>query len=289
MKIFTLLFLLLSTLFAVRVEFEVLGSGGPEIDGRASASYIVWIDGKARVLIDAGSGSMLRFEQSGAQLEDLEVIVLTHVHIDHSVDLPAYIKAGYFSDRRSALPIIGPDGNRHFPDIEDFLDALFGDSGAYRYMKDVLDEESDSFQIIPVEIDSSIPVRKIFKTFSLDLINVNHGNVPAIAVRVNIENQSLMVSGDTNNENKSLQKLAKNVDLFVAHHAIPEFARGYATHLHMTPSTIAEVAQTGAVKKVLLTHRMRRTLGNEKESLEIIHKKYKGEVLLAEDRMKMEL
>jgi len=81
MKVFLAMLLLISVAFAQKVEFEVLGSGGPEIDGRASASYIVWIDNKARVLIDAGSGSMLRFEQSGAKIEDLEAIVLTIVLI----------------------------------------------------------------------------------------------------------------------------------------------------------------------------------------------------------------
>lgn len=287
-KVFLML-LLVSSVYAQKVEFEVLGSGGPELDGRASASYIVWIDDKARVLIDTGSGSMLRFEQSGAKLEDLEVIVLTHMHIDHSVDLPSYIKAGYFSNRKEVLPIIGPDGSRNFPDIEDYLEALFGSNGAYQYMSDVLEENSDSFQIVPVEIDSSSVIHKSFQNFSLDLTNVNHGNVPAIAVRINIASKSILVSGDTNNENHSLQKLAKNVDLFVAHHAISQDAQGYATHLHMKPLEIGIVAREANVKKVLLTHRMKRTIGSENETLESIAKSYKGEVLFAEDRMKIML
>src|SRR5580658_1660035 len=42
------------------VELQVLGSGGPELqDKRASSSYVVWRDGKARVLIDAGGGAAL--------------------------------------------------------------------------------------------------------------------------------------------------------------------------------------------------------------------------------------
>ena len=43
------------------VAVQVLGSGGPEMRGRASSSYIVWLDGKARVLVDSGGGSALRF------------------------------------------------------------------------------------------------------------------------------------------------------------------------------------------------------------------------------------
>jgi hypothetical protein len=45
------------------VAVQVLGSGGPELQAkRASSSYLVWQDGQARVLIDAGGGSGLRRE-----------------------------------------------------------------------------------------------------------------------------------------------------------------------------------------------------------------------------------
>jgi len=40
------------------IAVQVLGSGGPELqDKRACSSYLVWQDGQARVLVDAGGGS----------------------------------------------------------------------------------------------------------------------------------------------------------------------------------------------------------------------------------------
>ena len=284
----TLLILLTAvTIYASEVTLEVLGSGGPELDGRASTSYLLWIDNKARLIVDMGSGSMLRFEEEHAKLEDLEAVVLTHLHIDHCVDLPSFVKAGYFSQRKKSLDIIGPDDNWYFPSTEDYLDALFGRSGAYRYMKDVLDDDSDSFQIIPFDIDEKT-VKK-YKDFTLTLIPVYHGNVPALALRIDIGDKSILISGDTNDKNKNLEKIAKGVDLFVAHHAIPEHAQGYATQLHMKPKTIANVAKSAHVKRVLLTHRMKRTLGNEKESLKVIQSIYTGKVEFAEDKMKIQL
>ena len=51
------------------VAVQILGSGGPRAGtGRASASYLVWVDGRARVMVDAGGGSFVRFGESGARL-----------------------------------------------------------------------------------------------------------------------------------------------------------------------------------------------------------------------------
>ncbi|MEO1204683.1 MAG: MBL fold metallo-hydrolase, partial [Pseudomonadota bacterium] len=47
------------------VAVQVLGSGGPIADDdRASSGYLVWVDGKARAMIDAGNGSLLRFAEA---------------------------------------------------------------------------------------------------------------------------------------------------------------------------------------------------------------------------------
>ncbi len=289
MKFLLALFICSTLLFSANVELEILGSGGPEIDGRASTSYLLWIDNEAKLLIDMGSGSMLRFEESGAKLQTLEATVLTHLHIDHSVDLPSFVKAGYFSSRSEALEVIAPGGNKFFPSIKEFLNNLFGKNGAYRYMNDVLSSQSDSFQIIPYEIKQKGIITKQYKDFTLKLISVHHGIVPALALRIDVGSKSIVISGDTNNENYKLDKIAKNADLFIAHHAIPEHAGKFAKDLHMNPSIIANIAQKADVKKIVLTHRMNRTVGHEEESLRIVKNIFKGEVIFAEDRMRLKL
>jgi ribonuclease BN (tRNA processing enzyme) len=288
MRFVTLLFLTAAYLSAGS-EIEILGSGGPEIDGRASTSYLLWIDGEARLLVDMGSGSMLRFEESGAELETLETVVLTHLHIDHTVDLPSFVKAGFFSSRRKPLEIIAPYGNSRFPSVGEFLENLFGEKGAYRYMHDVLTPQSDSFQIIPFEVKKDSIITKRYRDFSLRLITVHHGIVPALALRIDIDDKSIVISGDTNDEDKNLEKIAENADLFIVHHAIPEHAGEVAKTLHMRPSEIAYVAKKAGVKKVVLTHRMNRTLNKEEESMKIINGIYSGKILFAEDRMRIRL
>jgi len=287
MKLFTILLLLVYSVFAKYVSIQILGSGGPELDGRASSSYLLWIDNEAKLIIDMGSGSMLRFEENGAKIETLEAVVLTHLHIDHSVDLPAFVKAGYFSKRSANLDIIGPYKNAAFPSISEFLEGLFGSQGVYRYMQDVLTPQSDSFEIIPVEINATHIITRKYKSFTLQLINVHHGVVPALAVAILVDGKKIVISGDTNDENKNLEKIALNADIFIAHHAIPEDANNFAKTLHMQPSTIAKIAKKSHVKQLILSHRMNRTKNKKDESLKIIQKAYKGKVIFAQDNMRL--
>src|SRR5258708_8528309 len=50
---------------------QILGSGGPAINReRASASYLLWVGGPAKMLVDMGGGTDLRFGQPGAKLSD---------------------------------------------------------------------------------------------------------------------------------------------------------------------------------------------------------------------------
>jgi len=122
------------------VQLQILGSGGPELgDRRASSSYLVWQEGRARVLIDSGGGSALRFGQAGAQVADLDAVLFTHLHIDHSADFPALIEFSYFEERARPLPVYGPPGNENFPSTTEFVADLFdGKRGAYRHLSDFL-------------------------------------------------------------------------------------------------------------------------------------------------------
>jgi len=284
MKILLLLLSLLTFTLAKEIKIEILGSGGPEIDGRASTSYLLWVDNEAKLIVDMGSGSMLRFEESNAKIETLEAVVLTHLHIDHSVDLPAFVKAGYFSKRSAALDIIGPYANGSFPSIGEFLEGLFGKNGVYRYMQDVLTPQSDSFEIIPIEINSNAVITRKYEDFTLKLINVHHGSVPALGLAILVDGKKIVISGDTDDAEKHLEKLLQNADIFIAHHAIPEDANSFAKSLHMQPSTIAKIAQKANVKQILLTHRMNRTISKERETLKMMHRYYQGKIIFAKDK-----
>jgi ribonuclease BN (tRNA processing enzyme) len=93
----------------------------------------------------------------------------------------------------------------------------------------------------------------------------------------------LAFSGDMNGDKHTLPKLAAGVDVLVAHHAIPQNEQGAARNLHMPPSVIGEIAAEAKVKQLVLSHRMRRTLGREAESKREIRKRYSGPLVFADD------
>ncbi len=282
-----LIFFMPLYLFATDISIQVLGSGGPEVTERASASYLIKKDNKALILVDFGGGAFLRFAQAKADIQDLEAILITHLHIDHIVDLPALMKAGYFSSRRRSLVIVGPHGNRYFPGLSEYLEIQFGEDGAYRYMADILTTHSDSFTLLPQEI--SFKKEFQFKGFNVTTIPVQHGTVPALAYKIEIDGKSIVFSGDTTAHNKDLEKLSKDADILIAHHAIPQDGYLNARELHMTPERIAQIASIAKPKILLLSHRMKRTYGTEEESQDLIRQNYKGKIIWAEDLMNIDL
>lgn len=270
------------------VAVQVLGSGGPELqDKRASSSYLVWQDGRPRVLVDAGGGSALRFGQSGAQMSDLDLLLFTHFHVDHSGDFAALIKSSWFEDRKRPLPIYGPAGNDFMPSTTEFVSDFFGEKrGAYRYLSELLvPGEESSYKLQPhIVLGSASPVQ-VSRSGDLAVYSVRvvHGGVPALAWRVEVGNKRIVFSGDTNGEGTGLVQLATNADLFIAHNAVPEGAVGVERNLHMPPSVIGQISAEARVKHLVLSHRMLRTLGKEEQTQSEIKKRFSGPLDFAND------
>jgi ribonuclease BN (tRNA processing enzyme) len=270
------------------VAVQVLGSGGPELqDKRASSSYLVWEDGQAKALIDAGGGSALRFGESGAQMSQLDVILFTHFHVDHSADFSALIKSSWFEDRKRPLPIYGPPGNEFMPSTEEFVSDFFGDKhGAYRYLSELLvPGEEGSYKMQPHNVVAGSTPSMVFRDgdLAVSAVHVVHGGVPALAWRIETRGKRIVFSGDTNGEGEGLVRLAANADLFIGHNAVPEGATGVERRLHMPPSVIGQIAADAHVKSLVLSHRMLRTLGKENETQSEIKKRYSGPMVFAND------
>jgi len=270
------------------IRLQVLGSGGPEItDQRASSGYLIWRGDKAVVMVDAGSGTAFNFEKSGANITDLQAVLFTHFHVDHSVDFPTLIKASYFTDRKEDLRVLGPAGNARMPSATAYVESALGEQGSYRYLSNYVSEDGSAPYKVRVTDVPLSPRKK--NTYMLDsgiqlsAVPVEHGPLPAVAWRVEMDGCSISFSGDMNNRYGTLARLAESSDLLVANNVIPQEASGAARFLHMPPSEIGLIASQAEVKQLVLSHRMQRTLGREMETVLEIRKLYSGPVYFAND------
>ncbi len=269
---------------------QVLGSGGPELqDKRASTSYLIWDHGSARVILDAGGGSALRFGESGAQMSQVDVVLFSHFHVDHSGDFPALVFSSWFEDRKRPLPVYGPPGNEYMPSTTEFVHDLFSEPhGAWRYLSELVDPgEQGSYKLEPHDVVAGATPVLVLRNSRMTLyaVRVIHGAFPALAWRVEMGGKRIVFSGDTNGEGDGLTRLASDADLFVAHNAVPEGATGVERRLHMPPSVIGTIAANARVGQLVLSHRMLRTLGkqNQDQTQAEIERRYSGPIAFAND------
>jgi ribonuclease BN (tRNA processing enzyme) len=269
---------------------QILGSGGPEFDAeRAATGYVVWRHGKALAIVDAGSGTHLRFAQAGGDFNDVQAMFFTHLHADHSADFVSYIKSSYFTTRTQALQVFGPTGNAQLPSMTDHVQHLFAQPGGlYPYLSNYLKPatpDSDAYAIQAHNVDAngtSVVALGDIDGVKVSAISVEHGALPAVAWRFDVDGQSVAFTGDMSGLTGHFPKLAHDADLVVAHHAITWRHAG-VFHLHMPPAVVGELAQASRAKRVVLSHRMRRTIGSEAQSLQAIREHYAGPVDFAND------
>ncbi len=268
---------------------QVLGSGGPIADDdRASTAYLVWINGASRILIDTGGGAFLRFGEAGARFDELEFIGLSHFHTDHSADLPALLKSGFFSRRSHPLTIAGPGGGGGFPGLGGFLQAMLDpEQGAYAYLSGYMDGSDGLARLEPIEI-SMDSVRALSLTtagmeFAVDALPVPHGPVPTVAYRLRVGDIRIVFAGDQNGTEPAFVDFARDADLLVMHMPVPQDADPIAKNLHATPQKIGTIAQASGAKVLLLGHLMARSLLDLDANLDIIRSRYTGPMIVAED------
>ncbi|MDH5649213.1 MAG: MBL fold metallo-hydrolase [Gammaproteobacteria bacterium] len=282
------------------VRIQILGSGGPELrDDRSASSFLVWQDGKPRILVDVGGGAALRFYSSGAKLSELDSILFTHLHVGHSGDLAALINAGDASRRSSPLPIYGPDGNQVMPSTVSFVRSLFDQKrGAFRHLGNFLSPlGKQTFKLKPYDLSAQTkPARAGLKpgkiepvpVYSLGAISIfsiplMHNSIPTLAYRINIENKVVVFGSDISQHSGNLEQLAKDADILVMGHGILESGSSATGESSIPPSVVGRIAYRANVKQLVLVHRTTAMLGREKEILEAIKDKYAGLITFAND------
>ena len=269
------------------VWFQILGSGGPGItDQRSAASYLVWIGENARLLVDPGPGTALRFDEGGAAFEDLDAVVFTRLAAQTTSDLPALLEGSIDGDRKRLLPVFGPAA-ADADSATALLGRMIGEDGLYPALADFLTFRSRGGYKVSVRDVPATGNRRWAQygtaNLSLAAIPVHHGTAPALAWRVQIGDSAIVFAGSFSNQKNVVAKFAEDADALVVHHAIPEDARGAVRERHAIPSQLGRVAAQAKARMLVLGHRTMRTMGRESASRAAIEAHYDGPLIFANE------
>ncbi len=199
--------------------------------GEAQSAYLVRAAGRAFCL-DMGAGALNRL-QDLMRPEDLDAVVITHLHPDHCADLLSlrvYMAWGPGAGRR--MRVLGPPG------LHDLLVGFTGPEG----WGEAFDFEALEAGGGEVDLGGGVVLR--------------HAEVPHLppthALRVDAGGQSVCYGADCG-PNDALPALASGCDLFVAECS---FGAGSvpSTVPHLNAREAAVMAAAAGARRLLLTH-----------------------------------
>jgi ribonuclease BN (tRNA processing enzyme) len=282
-----------------RVQIQILGSGAGELsEGRAAPSMLVWVDGKARLLVDTGPGAAMRFVRANAAFPDLDAILLTHLHANRTADLPAFIQLMASVPRTRPLHIYGPNGNRWTPSTVSFVRSLFDPTrGAWRHLGEFLSPLTrSSYRLEPHDVrpppvklgvvrekrEQPIPVLTN-EYLRITALPLNYGETAALAWRIESYGKHLVISANVTVEQDTLERFAKGADMLVTSHAIVENGVPGKAAPVLAPASVARLSQASGVKKLVLMSRSNETLVQEGEADSQMRRHYDGQIAFADD------
>ena len=92
----------------MRVRF--LGSGDAFGSGGRLQTCILLESGDFRCLVDCGASSLIALKRAAIDPNDIDTILITHLHGDHFGGIPFIVLDGQFSRRSRRLLVAGPPG-----------------------------------------------------------------------------------------------------------------------------------------------------------------------------------
>ncbi len=241
-------------------SLTVLGSGTILPARNHGCSGYLLCGDSSPVLIDCGPGTLCRLADVGVSPDSIEVILISHFHLDHVSDLAAFLNSRWLlqPDARHRMEIVGPPGLRaHMAWLGERMDSWFED---YRFD---LVEMKDR--------------RHCSGSICIDALPTGH-TADSISYRLTDETgRTLFYSGDTD-YNEILVNLARDADLaiFECSMSEKEKIRG-----HLTPRLAATLAHMAGVRHLVLTHFYREILGIDIRAE--AKKYYDGPISLAVD------
>jgi ribonuclease Z len=262
------------------------GTAGSVPNARRGLPATLIRRGGDRILVDCGEGTQRQLIRS-VGLADLDVVFLTHLHVDHWLGLPGMIKSFELRDRDRALTVYGPPGTRQA------MQAMRVVVGRPRFGLTVIDLEKFEEVDFGDYLVAAIPARHRTEAFGYALVEDDRpgrfdaeraaargvkpgpdfgrlqrgetvdGVTPDEVIGPDRPGRRIVLSGDTA-PCDPIRMAAEGADLLVHEATFTEEERDRARQTgHTTARQAALLAEEAGVRMLALTHLSTRYGGRE--------------------------
>jgi ribonuclease Z len=242
------------------IKVTLLGTGTPIVNFNRFGMSTLVEAGNQKLLFDAGRGVVLRLQQKGASIRDINAIFITHLHSDHLTGLPdlyatAELLPLAIGGRKTPLDVRGPLG---IDNVARGIELMFTDNNRLRAIGGEIAQEAT--RIAAHELSEGVAYER--DGVKVTAFLVNHGYVvPAYGFRVDYAGLAVVLSGDTAYA-PSLVANGKGADLLIHCVAIGsarleklrwDFVRRFYEYL-ANPETVAKILAETKPRDAVFSH-----------------------------------
>lgn len=229
-------------------------------EGDATSGYLLETD-SYKLLIDCGSGILSKI-QKYINLDEIDVVILSHYHSDHIADIFCFQYQAMISmqlgNRKDPLKIFAHD-----------LDDDFKKLGLEEYVN-----------VFPINDNSTLVFDDIKVTF-----NWNIHPIPSLSMRLQRDDKVFVYTGDTGLSDE-LIRFAQGADILFSECSLYNSQLGIIEG-HLTAGEAGKLASQSGIRKLILTHLPH--YGNHDELEMQAKEEFDGEVFVAHSGLIWEL
>lgn len=223
------------------MHFAFLGTSGSIPGPTRDTTSLLFLAGRAVLLVDVGGSPVRKLRAAGADPLGLSHVVLTHLHPDHAYGLPALVQNLMLLGRTAPLPVFCR--SEHVDRVTDLLDLF------------ELRTRARSFPV-PVHGVEARPGSEVLRAGPLVVSAAPnaHGTMPNLALRVDVPERGagVVYSSDTE-PSEEVVCLARGADTLVHEATFPERDRG-RFGAHSTAAEAGQIAARAGVRRLILCH-----------------------------------
>jgi ribonuclease BN (tRNA processing enzyme) len=224
------------------------------------------ISGHTSLLIDSGPGALRKMLEVGFTYREVDLILYTHLHPDHTADLVPTLFASKYGElprEKDLLCMGGPGFKSFFKKLDKLYDPWIG---------------PQSYHLTVKEISNEPMLYRDLKILAKPMAHISG----SVGYRIEFKDRkSITISGDTD-YCRSIIDLAFDADLLVLECSFPD---GKKVEGHLTPSLAGRIALESHCKKLLLTHLY--PVCDQFDIRNQCQRVYPGKIILGEDLMRI--